>query len=65
MGFETPVDCLMSKRSFHNPLDRLIVGADKALRVIGGVASASRPTPAAHAADGQLDEAANSATAPA
>lgn len=30
---------------------------DKALRVIAGVASASRPTPAAHADDGQLDEA--------
>jgi ubiquinone biosynthesis monooxygenase Coq7 len=38
-----------------NPLDHLIVGMDKALRVIAGVASASRPTPAAHAADGQLD----------
>ena len=37
------------------PLDQLIVGVDKALRVIAGVASASRPTPAAHAADGQLD----------
>ena len=30
---------------------------DKALRVIAGVASASRPTPAARAEDGQLDEA--------
>lgn len=30
---------------------------DKALRVIAGVASASRPTPAAHADDGQLDDA--------
>lgn len=30
---------------------------DKALRVIAGVASASRPTPAAHADDGHLDEA--------
>jgi len=29
----------------HTPLDRLIAGADKALRVITGVASASRPTP--------------------
>ena len=38
-----------------NPLDGLIVGMDKALRVMVGVASASRPTPAAHAADGQLD----------
>ncbi|MDM5179006.1 2-polyprenyl-3-methyl-6-methoxy-1,4-benzoquinone monooxygenase [Massilia sp. DJPM01] len=40
-----------------NPLDQLIVSMDKALRVIAGVASASRPTPAAHADDGQLDEA--------
>jgi ubiquinone biosynthesis monooxygenase Coq7 len=44
----------MSNR-FINPLDDLIVGIDKALRVIGGVASASRPTPAAHAADAELD----------
>jgi ubiquinone biosynthesis monooxygenase Coq7 len=39
-----------------NPLDDLIVGIDKALRVIAGVASASRPTPAAHAADAELNE---------
>ncbi|RSZ58467.1 2-polyprenyl-3-methyl-6-methoxy-1,4-benzoquinone monooxygenase [Massilia atriviolacea] len=44
------------QRSIH-PLDQLIVSMDKALRVIAGVASASRPTPAAHADDGQLDEA--------
>ena len=47
---------MSSKRSI-NPLDQLIVGMDKALRVIGGVASASRPTPAAHADDAQLDAA--------
>ncbi|MYM94729.1 2-polyprenyl-3-methyl-6-methoxy-1,4-benzoquinone monooxygenase [Duganella vulcania] len=41
----------------HTPLDRLIAGADKALRVITGVASASRPTPALHAADAQMSEA--------
>ena len=46
----------MSNRSIH-PLDHLIVGLDKALRVVGGVAKASRPTPAAHAADGHLDAA--------
>ena len=46
----------MSNRSIH-PLDQLIVGVDQALRVIAGVTSASRPTPAAHAADGQLDAA--------
>ena len=39
-----------------NPLDNLIVNVDKALRVIGGVATASRPNPAAHAADAALDE---------
>jgi ubiquinone biosynthesis monooxygenase Coq7 len=47
---------MSAQRSIH-PLDQLIVGMDKALRVIAGVASASRPTPAAHADDGQLDEA--------
>lgn len=41
----------------HHPLDRLISGADKALRVITGVASASRPNPAAHAPDAVLSEA--------
>jgi ubiquinone biosynthesis monooxygenase Coq7 len=44
----------MSNRSI-NPLDRLITGFDKALRVIGGVASSSRPNPAAHAPDAELD----------
>ncbi len=42
------------KRSI-DPFDHLIVGLDKALRVVAGVASASRPTPAVHAADGALD----------
>jgi ubiquinone biosynthesis monooxygenase Coq7 len=41
----------------HTPFDRFITSADKALRVIAGVASASRPTPALHAADGELSEA--------
>ena len=45
----------MSSTRFLHPLDHLIVNLDKALRVIGGVASASRPTPAVHAADGALD----------
>lgn len=35
-------------------MDKLIIGLDKALRVISGVASASRQSPAAHAADGSL-----------
>ncbi len=47
----------MSVNRSSTPLDHLIVGMDKALRVIAGVAKASRPTPAAHAADGQLDAA--------
>ena len=41
----------------HTPLDRFIADADKALRVIAGVASASRPTPGLHADDAQLNEA--------
>ncbi|MDC8759705.1 2-polyprenyl-3-methyl-6-methoxy-1,4-benzoquinone monooxygenase [Janthinobacterium fluminis] len=47
----------MPSNRYHHPLDRLIIGADKALRVIAGVASASRPTPAAHAPDAALDQA--------
>ena len=46
----------MAANRYHHPLDRFISGADKALRVIAGVASASRPTPAAHAADAVLSE---------
>ncbi len=46
-----------------DPLDRLIVGADKALRVIAGVASAARPTPAAHVADTGLTQAEQSHSA--
>jgi len=42
-------------RSF-TPLDHLIVGMDKAVRVIAGVATASRPNPAAHAADAVMNE---------
>ncbi len=41
----------------HTPLDRFISGADKALRVITGVASASRPTPARHIAEAELSDA--------
>lgn len=40
-----------------NPLDAFISGLDKALRVVAGVATASRPSPAAHAADAVLDNA--------
>ena len=38
-----------------SPFDQLIAGVDKALRVVSGVASASRPTPGAHCAGEQLD----------
>jgi ubiquinone biosynthesis monooxygenase Coq7 len=40
-----------------HPFDNLIVGFDKALRVIAGVATATRPNPAAHAADVNLEAA--------
>jgi ubiquinone biosynthesis monooxygenase Coq7 len=46
----------MSANRFLSPLDQLVVGFDKALRVMGGVATASRPNPAAHAADSELNE---------
>ena len=38
------------------PLDRLIVGVDKALRVVAGVAASSRPYPAARSEDAELSE---------
>jgi ubiquinone biosynthesis monooxygenase Coq7 len=44
----------MSANRFHSPLDQLIVGFDKALRVVGGVAASSRPNPAAHSPDYEL-----------
>lgn len=56
MVFSTNPNLTMSA-FHHTPLDRFIVGADKALRVIAGVASASRPTPGQHADSGQLSEA--------
>lgn len=46
---------MIANRSI-NPLDHLIVGFDRALRVVGGVATSSRPNPAAHAADCELNE---------
>ena len=45
----------MDSTRHFSPLDNLIVGLDRALRVIGGVATSSRPNPGAHAVDGQLD----------
>ena len=38
-----------------NPLDNLIAGFDRALRVVGGVAKASRPNPGATAHDCELN----------
>src|SRR5690349_13704703 len=40
-----------------NRLDNFISGLDQALRVVAGVALASRPTPAAKSHDGVLDSA--------
>lgn len=39
------------------PLDNVIAGFDKALRVIAGVATATRPNPGMHVADATLSEA--------
>jgi ubiquinone biosynthesis monooxygenase Coq7 len=47
----------MAADSYLHPLDRLIVGADKALRVITGIAKTSRPYPAAHMLDPVMDQA--------
>ncbi|QJE03181.1 2-polyprenyl-3-methyl-6-methoxy-1,4-benzoquinone monooxygenase [Massilia forsythiae] len=38
-----------------NPFDHLIVGLDRALRVVGGVAKASRPNPGAQAQHAELN----------
>ena len=38
-----------------NPLDHLIVGFDKALRVVGGVAKAARPNPGVAAPDCEMN----------
>ena len=46
----------MSAYRSNSPLDRLITGFDKALRVVGGVASSSRPNPGAHATDCELSD---------
>lgn len=47
----------MTANRYQHPLDRLIIGADKALRVIAGVASSSRPNPAARSPDAAMSEA--------
>jgi ubiquinone biosynthesis monooxygenase Coq7 len=44
----------MAANLTQHPLDNLIAGFDKALRVISGVATATRPNPAAHVADSKL-----------
>jgi ubiquinone biosynthesis monooxygenase Coq7 len=45
-----------SLQEIKQMLDNLIIGLDKALRVMSGVASASRPSPAAHVPDNLLEE---------
>jgi ubiquinone biosynthesis monooxygenase Coq7 len=40
---------------YSHPLDHLIVGFDKALRVVGGVAKAARPNPGTQAPDCELN----------
>ncbi|MDB5754417.1 MAG: 2-nonaprenyl-3-methyl-6-methoxy,4-benzoquinol hydroxylase [Massilia sp.] len=47
----------MTAQLSHHPLDKLITGFDKALRAISGVATATRPNPAAHAPDSKLEAA--------
>ena len=47
---------MQSTRHF-SPFDRFIVGVDRALRVIGGVATSSRPNPGADVSNGDLDRA--------
>ncbi|WP_026354970.1 2-polyprenyl-3-methyl-6-methoxy-1,4-benzoquinone monooxygenase [Massilia niastensis] len=39
-----------------SPLDQLITGFDKALRVVGGVSTMSRPNPGLHATDCELSD---------
>lgn len=51
------IEHTMIANRFISPLDHLIVGVDKALRVVGGVAAMSRPNPGAHAIDGELSDA--------
>lgn len=45
----------MNSHRHFSPFDRFIVGVDRALRVIGGVATSSRPNPGANAVSGDLD----------
>ena len=51
------IEHTMIANRFISPLDQLIVGVDKALRVVGGVVAMSRPNPGAHAIDGELSDA--------
>jgi ubiquinone biosynthesis monooxygenase Coq7 len=46
----------MSAYRSSSPLDDLITGFDKALRVVGGVAASSRANPGAHATDCELSD---------
>lgn len=47
----------MAADRYLHPLDRLIIGADKALRVCTGIAGASRPNPGARLPDGAMNAA--------
>lgn len=47
----------MIANRFTTPLDHLIVGFDKALRVVGGVATMTRANPAAHVGDAEMSDA--------
>ncbi|KFC71921.1 2-nonaprenyl-3-methyl-6-methoxy-1,4-benzoquinol hydroxylase [Massilia sp. LC238] len=49
-------DNIMSAYRSNSSLDDLIAGFDKALRVVGGVASSSRPNPGTHATDCELSD---------
>jgi len=51
------IEHTMIANRFISPLDHLIVGVDKALRIVGGVAAMSRPNPGAHAIDSDLSDA--------
>lgn len=57
MAFFPPFYAAMTANRYTSPLDNLIVGVDRALRVMSGAATASRPNPALHTADGELSDA--------
>lgn len=54
--FLSDMSAMRANRHLH-PLDRLIVSADQALRVLAGVVTATRASPAAAVPDAPLDQA--------